>query len=811
MTSRIPGAVPAQLSADVNPAFNTGHTTGIEALEELGVHTLPNESSEKGRISVGQYPAKGEVDNQIQDVSAGEDEIPAEKHGMSAADMVDNMEEIALYAIHTDDDPSLNPWTFRMWFLGLGLSAFSSVLATIYQFKPQGIVLSATFLCVISYVLALILEYIPKSGFIGRWFNNQPFNHKEHAAILIMSSTAARSAMAAEVIAVQRLWYSSVPNPAVCIFLIFSSQILGYGIAGLLRKILVYPTKFFYPANLPIMSLLDTLHREKEGNRRRLKVFYIAFALIFVWEVVPEYLMPILTGVSIFCLAKRNSMAFTYIFGGANGNEGLGIGSLCFDFQYIGSSALYLPLMTIGNILIGYVLCCVVFCGVYYGNIWRAQDFPFLSQLLFSPTSNSTTYVTFNQSAVLDSFGRLDEAKLAAEGVPYMAATFASYVLTQNLAITATITHCLLYNWDDLKEAWSFVSLRNLQLLAKPSTWMFWRHEPPSQEQTGDKDPHQLAMQAYKDCPDWWYGLVFLLSGVIGIICIYEANSGMAWWAFIIATLLASFLILFTGAQAGLTGFHVPVQPIIQMIGAYLEPGNPLTNMYFTLFGYNSVGQGLLLLQDLKLGQYAKLSPRCTFTMQMIGTLVGAVLNYVITLSITTNQREILLSIEGTHIWSGAGLQSFNTQAITWGGLAKHMYSWGSTYQWVPLGLVIGFVAPIPIYILHRLFPKMHFDYLNVSIISWHIGWLVTGINSAIVSFFVVAYFSQFYLRRYKPDWFLKFNYVLCAGLDGGTQVVVFIMTFALFGASGKPVTFPNYWGNNGNGNIDFCMVDPRN
>lgn len=35
---------------------------------------------------------------------------------------------------------------------------------------------------------------------------------------------------------------------------------------------------------------------------------------------------------------------FTYLFGGGNGNEGLGFLSLCFDFQYIGSGALYLPL-----------------------------------------------------------------------------------------------------------------------------------------------------------------------------------------------------------------------------------------------------------------------------------------------------------------------------------------------------------------------------------------------------------------------------------------------------------------------------------
>ena len=76
---------------------------------------------------------------------------------------------------------------------------------------------------------------------------------------------------------------------------------------------------------------------------------------------------------------------------------------------------------------------------------------------------------------------------------------------------------------------------------------------------------------------------MFLVSGIVGLICIYEADSGMSWWAFIIAIFLASILILFTGAQAGLTGFSLPVQPIIQMLGAYLEPGNPLTNMFVFL------------------------------------------------------------------------------------------------------------------------------------------------------------------------------------------------------------------------------------
>lgn len=180
---------------------------------------------------------------------------------------------------------------------------------------------------------------------------------------------------------------------------------------------------------------------------------------------------------------------------------------------------------------------------------------------------------------MLSEHGVLDESKLASVGVPYMAATFASYVLTQNMAITATLVHMCLYHWDDLKSAFDFMSVSSIKSLASPGTWMFWKEKEYTPEEISNMDPHYRLMLPYKDAPDWWYGMVFLLSGVVGLICIYEADSGMSWWAFIVAVILASIMILFMGAQYGLTGFKLHVQPIIQMIGAYLEPGRPLTNM----------------------------------------------------------------------------------------------------------------------------------------------------------------------------------------------------------------------------------------
>jgi hypothetical protein len=51
-----------------------------------------------------------------------------------------------------------------------------------------------------------------------------------------MASAAANSALATEVLAVQRLYYNITPNPGSSIFLLFASQFAGYGFGGLFRS-----------------------------------------------------------------------------------------------------------------------------------------------------------------------------------------------------------------------------------------------------------------------------------------------------------------------------------------------------------------------------------------------------------------------------------------------------------------------------------------------------------------------------------------------------------------------------------------------
>lgn len=231
--------------------------------------------------------------------------------------------------------------------------------------------------------------------------------------------------------------------------------------------------------------------------------------------------------------------------------------------------------------------------------------------------------------------------------------------------------------------------------------------------------------------------------------------------------------------------------------------------MYFTVFSYNAMQQAQLLARDLKLGQYVHLSPRATFTAQMTGSVVGALFNYIMMLSIVRNQAPVLTSIEGTNIWSGQNIQQLNTLAIAW-SMAGDLFGVGARYQWVTLAFLVGFLAPLPFWVAYRFYPHPVFKYLNTSIILWTMGYLFVGTNASITSYFAIGFFAQGWLRRKRPAWFVRYNYLVSAALDGGTQVLVFILTFAVFGGSGTARPFP-YWAGNPDPasgvQLDYCMA----
>ncbi|KAI0028507.1 OPT superfamily oligopeptide transporter [Vararia minispora EC-137] len=691
----------------------------------------------------------------------------------------DYAHDVTVKVLSTQDDPTLPSFTFRFIFLGIGLSAFGSVLAQIYYFKPQTVVVARLFLLLISYFLGeMMATAIPRKGWF-RYLNPGPFNIKEHTAILIMASTASVSATASEIIAVDDLYYNNTLNAGLAIFTILASQLLGYGFAGILREILVYPTATWWPTIIVSANVFQALHFDRTLSSKRVRLFWSVFAAIAVWEIVPQYMFPLLSGFSIFCLADNGRHDFMRnLFGGASNNEGTGLLALCLDFNYIAGDNLWIPLVTQLNQDVGLLLTYVFMMALYYGNVWKAKNFPFMSQGLFY--INGTQY---DQSLILTN-NAFDAEKYAQQGPAYFSAsnvnvllsflepsdrfTQAWFLLVSNLALGSCIVHVLLWHWDQIVDGFKLTYL--------------WR---PS----NIDDPHYNEMKKYKDVPHWWFLLVLLGSFAAAQATNYRGNSGLPWWALIVVLLMSFIFLVIYGYLASITGFQLSWfgSGFFQMIVAFMVPGKPVANMYGTVYGQHTMNQGMTLLADLKLGQYIKIPPKVTFFAQMGGAVVGSILNYIMLLQIINNNRDALLSISGTRLWSGQNPQSYNSNAISWGALGPQMFGRGGEYVMIPVALAIGIFLPIPFWLLHKRFPKFGFNYVIMPIITQYSAWLTVGINTSILSAVAMGIISQYFVRRRYPRWFTK---------DGGTQVMVFILSFAVFGAAGTAHNFPTWWGN---------------
>ncbi|KAH8917353.1 OPT oligopeptide transporter [Atractiella rhizophila] len=701
--------------------------------------------------------------------------------------------DYATRLVSLDDDPEAPWFTFRSVVLSLGLACFGAVLGQLFYFRPQTVSVSQLFLQVLAFLLGRFLErIIPGPSDLAlkktadtpfwRFMNHGQFNIKEHVAIIITASTASESATAISIFAAQDLYYNVKPNAAVGIFTLLGSQLIGYGLCGIMRNFLVFPTYAIYPMLVPTVQLFDAMHRGQGVflQAKRKKFFWGCFIGIFIWEWFPEYIAPTLTGVSIFCLANQDSAWFTRIFGGAANNEGLGLFSLCFDWVYIGSGggaigSLFTPLSTQLSLYGGVVVCIVSFCLCYEFDVWHAKSFPFLTQQLWH--RDGTPY---DQLAILNDDFTLNHTKLEAVGLPWYAASQLLYKVSRTMYIGAMVTHFALWH---AKDVWNIIR--------------------KSRTQESD-DPHYQKMKVYKEVPWYWYIGIFIATNAIALATIYTSHSQLPFWGLWVALILAAFFLPIVGTLYCTVGYAPSIQNLVQMVGGAIIPGKPVANMYFTLYGFNTVTQAYGLLRDLKLGQYTKLPPRATFTVQCVGTVVGALLNYVIMRSVIAGNRDVLLDTQGTNVWSGQQVQSFNSAAIAWGALAKPLYAPGQVYGFVPFTILAGLGFPIPFYIAHKIWPRAHFDKVFTPILVAELGYLSVGINSSVFTSFLFAIWSQWYMRKYRPRWFRKYNFLLSAALDGGAQVMVFVWSFAVGGASGTAHYFPN-WALNPKGNPDYC------
>ncbi|CAO3697429.1 unnamed protein product [Rhizopus stolonifer] len=686
-----------------------------------------------------------------------------------------------------DDDPELLSFTVRGLFVGIILSALSSSVYQLMVFKPVGVALSSIFMLIVAYVFCNAwYRFLPKGG----WLNPAPFNYKEHACVYIMVSSANTSAYGTYILSAQQLYFQDTPGPAGSIFLLLATQLIGYGIAGQLRPYLVYPANMIWPQSLPTISVLKTFNLHKEEAQWRTRFFFYVFGAIFVYEFIPQYMFPLLSGFSIVCLASRGSKTVQNIFGGTAINEGLGIFNLSFDWNYLlTTSPLVLPFWVQINYYSGILALWLIAPLLYYYNVWNAQSYPFLSSAIFRLFENGTS-VTYPQSTVLNADNSINYEKLQEVGNPQFATTNAFSYIVINLGVTATISHVFLFYgkqiWKNFRAAWN------------------------SSKDVSGGDIHMQLMSKYKEVPNWWYYSIFVGGLALNIGMAYANKSQLPWWGVIFAVILSSILSLPLNLISAVTGTSFGLNVLTEMICGFVLPGYPIANMYFKTLGYNTMSQAGIMASDLKIGHYLKVPPRWTFFHQMVGTIVGCFFNYLVNKIVVDNQTEVLLIPGGNQFWSGITPQTINSAAITWGAVGPIvMFGPNSRYYIILWAFVIGFALPFPFWLLHKKFPKAGFQYVNLPTFLVGLCILPGSNTSWITNSFIVVLISQFYLKRRYTAWFSKYNYLLSAALDSGTSLMVFFLSMAVQGGgNGVAYNFPTWAGNREDLDyMDYCCA----
>ncbi|KAG0322021.1 hypothetical protein BG000_003043 [Podila horticola] len=692
-----------------------------------------------------------------------------EKHDIEKSSVVLDEEENSpipevAAIVSNKDDPSLPVMTFRYWFMAVIFSIILSFFNQFFWFRTHPMTINALVIQLLSYPFGKFMARILPSGFM----NPGPFNVKEHVLVSLTANCAAGTAYAVDIVVIQKVFYHDDFGFGANLLLIFCTQMLGYGMAGVLRRYLVYPAAMIWPANLVQVALFSTLHKDEDllpGQWTRFRFFCVATLAMFLYAWIPGFLFPVLASISWICWIKPDNLVLSQITGAG----GLGFGAISLDWNTIVGylqSPLVIPWWAQVNIGIGFFLIAWVMVPIaYYTNLWEAKKFPILTPDLFRDNGevyNTTMILTDNV---------LDETKYAAYG-PLRISTF--FALTYGIGfagLASMVTH----------------------------TWLYHRHKLVAQWKQSE-DIHHKHMQAYPEVPDWWYAALFVIMTAIAVITCEVWDYKLPWWGVLLAVFLAAFFALPVGLIQAITNQQPGLNIITEYVIGYILPGRPIANVTFKTLGYISMAQAMTFTGDLKLGHYMKVPPRAMFWAQLLGTVIAGLVNLLTANWLLKSQENVCTKLSKDFQCSQAN--TFYSASVIWGVIGPNrMFGTSSMYNSINYFFLIGFVLPIPFYYLKKMWPNSFLEYVHIPVLLAATGMMPPAQAYNYTNWLAVGFLFQYFARRYHPEWHLRYTYVLSAAFDSGTAFMV-LLCFFIFTIRGK--TMVEWWGTRG----DLCPLE---
>ncbi|OWM68089.1 hypothetical protein CDL15_Pgr016289 [Punica granatum] len=665
------------------------------------------------------------------------------------------VEQVAL-TVPVTDDTSLPAVTFRTVVLGALSCALLSFLNQFFWYRREPLSLTSISAQIAVVPLGhLLASALPRRAFFPgkRWeftLNPGPFNVKEHVLVTIFANAGAGNVYSIHIVSAVKIFYQREMSFAVALIIVLTTQVMGFGWAGVFRRYLVEPAAMWWPQNLVQVSLFRALHEKEErpkgGGLTRNHFFLIAFLCSFAYYVFPGYLFPMLTSLSWICWVFPDSVIAQQL---GSGLHGLGIGAIGLDWASISSylgSPLASPWFATANIAIGFALVTYVITPIaYWLNIYGARTFPIFSDDLF--TSDGQNY---NISAIIDQNFHLDVKAYEREGPLHLSIFFALYYGIGFACLTATVVHVVLFHGREI--------------------WQLSR----SAFNEKKMDVHTKLMRKYRQVPEWWFTCILFLSIAVTVFACEYFNDQLQlpWWGILLACALAIFFTLPVGVITATTNQTPALNVITEYIIGYLYPEYPVANILFKVYGYISMKQGITFLQDFKLGHYMKIPPRSMFMAQVAGTVISAVVHLSTSWWLMSTIPNICdrAQLPAGSPWTCPGDHVFYDASIIWGLIGpRRIFGELGQYSAINWFFLLGALAPFAVWLAHKAFPGK--DWIKLITMPVLLGATVnmppaTAVN--FTSWVTIGFLSGFVAYRYYRAWWSRHNYVLSGALDAG-------------------------------------------
>ncbi|KAL0432646.1 UNVERIFIED_CONTAM: Oligopeptide transporter 4 [Sesamum latifolium] len=627
-------------------------------------------------------------------------------------DEISPIEEVRL-TVPVTDDPSLPVWTFRMWVLGVLSCVLLSFLNQFFSYRREPLIITQITVLVASLpigrfmaaVLPTTKWAVPVPGLGTREFslNPGPFNIKEHVLISIFANAGSAfgngPAYAVMIVDIIIAFYRRKISFLAGWLLIITTQVLGYGWAGLLRKYVVEPAHMWWPSTLVQVSLFRTLHeKEDEGaiengdgsskkrQMSRSKFFLIALTCSFLWYLFPGYLFQTLQSISWVCWVFPHSVTAHQIGSGLNG---LGVGALTLDWAAVASflfSPLISPFFAIANVFVG--------------------------------------YFEYNISAIVNPKFELDPEQYQKQGRIHLSTFFSLTYGFGFATIASTITHVALFYGREIYD----------------------RYKASSKAK---RDIHTKLMKNYKDIPLWWFYILLAVTMAVSLVlCIFlKKEIQMPFWALLLAAVLAFLFTLPISIITATTNQTPGLNIITEYLMGIIYPGRPIANVCFKVYGYMSMTQAIAFLSDFKLGHYMKIPPRSMFLVQFLGTMVAGTVNMTVAWWLLHSVENICHPDKFSNSpWTCPNDHVFFDASVIW-GLVSPIRIFGSEGNYSALNwfFLAGLLGPVLVWAAtgHSPsslgFPSLTFLYSSEQLLICH-----RPLHSTTILGFLSARFSTF-------------------------------------------------------------------